>query len=101
MPTPEKAAAIDGTFPLAMSQFVVSQEEVLKQKWVQGALSIGVTFVILSALFAISNAIVKRVLYVRRYRKIDATAAWFIRHYSRLLDESALNPNRRHLDGTR
>lgn len=63
--------------------------------------AVGVTFVVLSALFAISNAIVKRVLYARRYRKIDATAAWFIRHYSRLLDESALNPNRRHPDGTR
>lgn len=63
--------------------------------------AIGVTFVILSALFAISNAIVKRVLYVRRYRKIDATAAWFIRHYGQLLEESALNPNRRPPDGTR
>jgi hypothetical protein len=38
-------ASIDGTFPLAMSQFVVSQEEVLRQKWVQGALSMGLTFV--------------------------------------------------------
>lgn len=61
---------------------------------------IAVTLVIVSALFAVSNAIVGRVLRARRRRKIDATAAWFIRHYEQLLDE-ALNSNRRHPDGAR
>jgi hypothetical protein len=39
------SAAVDGTLPLAMSQFVVSQEEVLRQKWVQGVVSMGLTLV--------------------------------------------------------
>jgi len=61
---------------------------------------IAVTLVIVSALLAVSNAVVGRVMRARRRRKIDATAAWLIRHYEQLLDE-ALNPNRRHPDGAR
>ena len=61
---------------------------------------IAVTLVIVSTLFAVSNAVVGRVLRARRRRKIDATAAWFIRHYEPLLDE-ALNPDRHHPDGAR
>ncbi len=61
---------------------------------------IGVAFVIVSALFAFSFAIAGRVLRGRRDRQMDATAAWFIRHYGHLLDE-ALNPDRRHPDGAR
>src|SRR3954453_19295079 len=56
---------------------------------------IAVTLVIVSILFVVSNAVVGRVMRARRRRKIDATAAWFIRHYEQLLDE-ALNPNRHH-----
>jgi hypothetical protein len=61
---------------------------------------IAVTLVIVSTLFAVSFALAERVLRARRRRKIDATAAWFIRYYEQLLDE-ALNPNRRHPDGAR
>jgi hypothetical protein len=57
---------------------------------------IGVAFVIVSALFAFSFAIAERVLRARRDRQMDATAAWFSRHYRQLLDESTLNPLRRH-----
>jgi hypothetical protein len=57
---------------------------------------IGVAFVIVSALFAFSFAIAERVLRARRDQQMDATAAWFIRHYRQMLDESTLNPHRRH-----
>ena len=57
---------------------------------------IGIAFVIVSALFAFSFAIAGRVLRARRARQMDATAAWFIRHYRQMLDESTLNPLRRH-----
>jgi len=45
---------------------------------------------------AFSFAIAGRVLRARRDRQMDATAAWFIRHYRQMLDESTLNPLRRH-----
>jgi hypothetical protein len=38
-------ASIDGTLPLATSQFVVTQEEVLQQQWIQGIFSVGLTYV--------------------------------------------------------
>ena len=57
---------------------------------------IGITFVIVSALFAFSYAVAERVLRTRRDRQMDATAAWFSRYYRQLLDESTLNPLRRH-----
>src|SRR3954465_5767389 len=43
--------------------------------------AIGITFVIVSALFAFSYAIAKRVLRARRDRQMDATVTWLIRHY--------------------
>jgi hypothetical protein len=39
--------AVDATLPLAASQFVVEQEEVLTQKWIQGFMSIGLAYVTL------------------------------------------------------
>jgi hypothetical protein len=57
---------------------------------------IGISFVIVSALFAFSYALAERVLRAHRDRQMDATAAWFIRHYRQMLDESTLNPHRRH-----
>ena len=57
---------------------------------------IGITFVIVSALFAFSYAVAERVVRAHRDRQMDATAAWFSRHYRQLLDESTLNPLRRH-----
>lgn len=57
---------------------------------------IGITFVIVSALFAFSYAIAERLLRARRDQQMDATAMWFIRHYRQMLDESTLNPHRRH-----
>ena len=57
---------------------------------------IGVAIVGVSALFAFSNAVAERVLRARRDRQMDATAAWFSRYYRQLLDESTLNPLRRH-----
>lgn len=57
---------------------------------------IGIAFVIVSALFAFSYAVAGRVLRARRDRQMDATAAWFIRHYRQMLDESTLNPHRRY-----
>ena len=57
---------------------------------------IGIAFVIVSALFAFSYVIAERVLRARRKRQMDATAEWFSRHYRQLLDESTLNPLRRH-----
>ena len=38
-------ASIDATLPLATSQFVVTQEEVLQQQWIQGLFSVGLTYV--------------------------------------------------------
>jgi hypothetical protein len=38
-------ASVDGTFPLATSQFVVTDEEVLQQQWIQGLFSVGLTYV--------------------------------------------------------
>jgi hypothetical protein len=38
-------ASFDGTLPLHASQFVVSRQEVLQQQWIQGLLSIGLTYV--------------------------------------------------------
>lgn len=58
--------------------------------------AIGITFVIMSALFAFSHAIAKRVLRAQRDQQMDATEMWFSRHYRQLLDESTLNPLRRH-----
>jgi hypothetical protein len=58
---------------------------------------IGISFVIVSALFAFSYAIAERVLRARRKRQMDATAAWLSRHYRQLLDESTLTPLRRDL----
>ena len=56
---------------------------------------VGIAFVIVAALFVFSYALAERVLRARRKRQMDATAAWFIRHYRQLLDESTLNPLRR------
>jgi hypothetical protein len=39
-------AAVDATLPLANSQFVVSQQEVLTQQWVQGFAALGLSYVI-------------------------------------------------------
>jgi hypothetical protein len=39
-------ASVDGTLPLATSQFVVSNQEVLRQQWVQGLFSLGLTYVV-------------------------------------------------------
>jgi hypothetical protein len=58
--------------------------------------AIGITLVGGSALSALSYVAAKRVLRVRRDRQMDATAAWLSRHYRQLLDESTLNPLRRH-----
>jgi hypothetical protein len=58
--------------------------------------AIGITFVIVSALFAFSHTIAKRVLRAQRDRKMDEIEMWFSRYYRQLLDESALNPLRRH-----
>jgi len=38
-------ASFDATLPLAMSQFVVSEQEVLRQQWIQGLISVGLTYV--------------------------------------------------------
>jgi hypothetical protein len=38
-------ASFDVTLPLAMSQFVVTQQEVLRQQWIQGLISVGLTYV--------------------------------------------------------
>jgi hypothetical protein len=57
---------------------------------------VGIAFAILSALFAFSHAIAERVLRAQRNRQMDATAMWLSRHYRQLLDESTLNPLRRH-----
>jgi hypothetical protein len=39
-------AAVDATLPLATSQLVVSDQEVLRQQWVQAIVSVGLAFVI-------------------------------------------------------
>jgi hypothetical protein len=38
-------ASFDATLPLAASQFVVTDQEVLQQQWIQGLFSVGVTYV--------------------------------------------------------
>ncbi|SOD02995.1 hypothetical protein SAMN05216486_10730 [bacterium JGI 053] len=58
--------------------------------------AIGITFAIMSALFAFSHVVAVRVLRVRRKQQMDATAVWLSRYYRQLLDETTLNPLRRH-----
>jgi hypothetical protein len=58
--------------------------------------AVGLTFVILSALFAFSHAIAGRVMRAQRNPKMDETEMWLSHHYRQLLDESTLNPLRRH-----
>ena len=58
--------------------------------------AIGMTLAVVSALYVLSYMAAKRVLRARHHRQMDATAAWFSRHYRQLIDESTLNPLRRH-----
>src|SRR5205823_14823910 len=37
--------SVDATLPLETSQFVVTEQEVLRQRWVQGLFSIGLVYV--------------------------------------------------------